>query len=280
MTLINYCEQNQIKHWRSIDSHHIRNFVVLQKHAKLSSKSIQRRLSAVRSFYRFLLKENVVKHNPANDIPAPKATKRLPKTLDVDEISQLLNHSEDALLEVRDKAMIELFYSSGLRLSELTGLNLIDIDLKDQTLRVTGKGNKTRVVPIGRHARDALKRWLKNRPNLAKSDETALFVSSRGTRIHVRSVQSRLKLWASKQTLNQSLHPHMLRHSFASHILESSGDLRAIQELLGHSDISTTQIYTHLDFQHLANVYDKTHPRAKKRRKAATDKLDNDKRQR
>ena len=265
--LLTFCEHTGVTHWQTINSHHIRNFVVLQKNAKLSSKSIQRRLSAVRSFYRFLLKENVVKNNPASDIPAPKASKRLPKTLDVDEISQLLNQPGEDLLGIRDKTMMEVFYSSGLRLSELVNLNLGDFDLNDRTVRVTGKGNKMRIAPLGRHACDALNDWLKVRANLANKDETALFVSARGTRIHVRSVQARLKLWAKKHLLNQHLHPHMLRHSFASHLLESSGDLRAIQELLGHSDISTTQIYTHLDFQHLANVYDKAHPRAKKRGK-------------
>ena len=264
--LIQYCDVHDITQWQDVDAHHIRSFVIHQKNKKQSGKSIQRRLSSIRCFYRFLLKKNIVKYNPANDIPAPKTEKHLPKALDVDEMQQLFSHKSESILDIRDQAIMEIFYSSGLRLSELVSLNLHDIDLNDKTLTVTGKGNKTRICPIGRYACDALKSWLEKRNAIAKEDETALFVSKRGDRLQHRSIQTRLKAWAMRQQLNQSLHPHMLRHSFASHILESSGDLRAVQELLGHADISTTQIYTHLDFQHLANVYDKTHPRAKKKR--------------
>jgi len=273
--LLAFCESQSITQWRTLNAHNIRAFVVKQNHAKLSGKSIQRNLSSIRSFYNYLVKENHVKRNPANDIPSPKTAKPLPKTLDVDEVKQLLTgnssgNSDDSgnnnsVLAIRDAAMLEVFYSSGLRLSELTGLNLVDIDINDNTLRVTGKGNKTRITPIGRYAREALKLWLKKRVLLANKTETAVFVSKLGKRIHPRSVQARIKKWAVTQNMKQSLHPHMLRHSFASHILESSGDLRAVQELLGHADISSTQIYTHLDFQHLANVYDNAHPRARKR---------------
>ncbi len=265
--LLKFCEAQSLTHWHKLTAHDIRAFIVKQKHAQLSGKSIQRMLSAVRSFYNFLIKEHVVRHNPAHDTPAPKTPKRLPTTLDVDETEQLFTHHDNSALAIRDAAILEVFYSSGLRLSELTGLNLSDIDLNDKTLRVTGKGGKTRITPIGRHARDALTRWLKNRADLANDDESAVFVSQRGSRIHPRTVQARVKKWATVQGSRQALHPHMLRHSFASHILESSSDLRAVQELLGHADISTTQIYTHLDFQHLASVYDRAHPRAKKRNK-------------
>ncbi len=262
--LVKFCEAQSLTHWHKLTAHDIRAFVVKQNHAQLSGKSIQRMLSAIRSFYNFLIKEHDVRHNPAHDTPAPKTPKRLPTTLDVDETTQLLTYHDDSVLAIRDAAILEVFYSCGLRLSELTGLNLTDIDLDDKTLRVTGKGGKTRITPIGHHAREALTHWLKNRASLANSDESAVFVSQRGSRMHPRTIQSRVKKWATTQGSHQSLHPHMLRHSFASHILESSGDLRAVQELLGHADISTTQIYTHLDFQHLANVYDRTHPRAKK----------------
>lgn len=265
--LVTFCTAQSIQHWQEVTPHHLRAFVVAQHQDKLGSKSIQRRLSAVRAFFKFLLKEHIVKINPANDIAAPKAAKRLPKTLDVDETQQLLNIDTANFIDIRDSAIMEVFYSCGLRLSELIGLNLTDIDLRDQTLRVTGKGNKTRIVPVGRQACDALTRWLACRSALTHADEHAVFLSQRGTRISPRTIQARMKDWALKQGLHQSLHPHMLRHSFATHLLESSGDLRAVQELLGHADIGTTQIYTHLDFQHLAQVYDKAHPRARKKGK-------------
>ena len=264
---LEFCNQQRIEHWRDVTPHHIRHFVITQHNAKLSGKSIQRRLSAIRSFYTSLIKKHLVKINPANDIATPKTAKKLPKSLDVDEVTQLLNIHDDSTLSVRDAAIMEVFYSSGLRLSELTNLNLVDIDFDDHTLRVTGKGKKTRVVPVGKQAREALSNWLKVRATLVKDTEQAVFISKKGKRLHPRTIQQRVKLWAQRQALSQSLHPHMLRHSFASHVLESSSDLRAVQELLGHSDISTTQIYTHLDFQHLASVYDKAHPRAKKQEK-------------
>jgi integrase/recombinase XerC len=189
----------------------------------------------------------------------------LPGTLDADQVAELLKTTEGDALALRDRAMLELFYSSGLRLAELIGLDLVDLDFADQTVRVTGKGNKTRILPVGRHALEAVRNWLPVRIGLAKPDETALFVSQRGRRIAARSVQQRVAGWARRRGSARHLHPHLLRHSFASHLLESSGDLRAVQELLGHSSISTTQVYTHLNFQHLAETYDKAHPRARRR---------------
>jgi integrase/recombinase XerC len=201
-------------------------------------------------------------------VQAPKASKRLPETIDADLMARLLEFRADTSLSVRDKAIMELFYSSGLRLAELVGLNLEHLHLKDRTVRVLGKGRKERVVPVGRYAAEAVARWLKERPALATAGEVALFVSKRGNRIGVRVVQKLVETWARRQGLGRHVHPHMFRHSFASHLLESSQDLRAVQELLGHANMSTTQIYTHLDFQHLAKIYDAAHPRA--RRKART----------
>ena len=248
------------------DSLHVRNWVAGLHRQGIGGKTLQRKLSSLRSFYQFLIRNHQLKNNPAVDIRAPKSARTLPDTLDVDSLSQLLDIPPDSILAIRDKAIMELFYSSGLRLSELTNLDLDSIDLTENSLRALGKGNKTRVLPIGRKASDAIQMWLGKQEILAKIDETALFVSNRGKRISQRSVQQRLNFWRKKQGLEQHLHPHKLRHSFASHILESSGDLRAVQELLGHADIGTTQIYTHLDFQHLAKVYDKAHPRARKKK--------------
>jgi integrase/recombinase XerC len=208
----------------------------------------------------------LAKVSPAVGVRAPKTPRKLPVTLEADQLCQLLDQPQDDLLAIRDAAMVELFYSSGLRLAELVAVNLGDIDGADAALSVTGKGAKTRRVPVGAKAREAVERWLRVRANLAAEGERALFVSSRGGRIHPRTVQARLAQWARERGATRGLHPHLLRHSFASHLLESSGDLRAVQELLGHADISTTQIYTHLDFQHLAQVYDQAHPRAKKKR--------------
>ncbi|RRJ82953.1 tyrosine recombinase XerC [Aestuariirhabdus litorea] len=258
--------RQRLDHWQQLDSHHIRRFVAACHQQGLGGKSLQRRLSAVRSYFRFLNREQRLTTNPAAGIRAPKSERRLPHTLDVDQMHQLLAIDDNDPLAVRDHSIMELFYSSGLRLSELVGLDLDAIDLKAGQLVATGKGNKSRQLPIGRLALSALERWLKVRPQLASADCPALFVSSRGQRISQRQVQTRLKQWGIKQQLPDNLHPHKLRHSFASHLLESSGDLRAVQELLGHSDISTTQIYTHLDFQHLADTYDKAHPRAQRRK--------------
>lgn len=256
--------------FKGIQSHHIRQFVAHRHRAGASGKSLQRGLSAIRMFYQYLLRTGASKSNPALGVATPKTPKKLPKTLDTDQVNQLLNGNQGKWHELRDHAILELFYSSGLRLSELSEASLDRLDRNDGTIRVIGKGSKARVVPVGRAALNAIDRWLAVRTDLPKSKQTiadpeALFLSEQGKRLSQRSIQLRVKKWALAKGLPGNLHPHMLRHSFASHMLESSQDLRAVQEMLGHSDISTTQIYTHLDFQHLANVYDKAHPRAHKK---------------
>ncbi len=265
--LADWADEADIAGWRDLDSEHVRTWSAASFRRGMSSRSIQRRLSAARSFFRYLLREKHVKHNPVHSVSAPKASKRLPGNLDADRIARLMEIPGDGPLVVRDRAILELFYSSGLRLAELTDLNLGDVDIADRTVRVTGKGNKDRVVPVGRKAIDALRAWFGRRAELADGDEQALFVSRRGTRLSRRAVQARLKHWAKQQGIDTRVYPHLLRHSFATHLLESSHDLRGVQELLGHANISTTQVYTHLDFQHLAQIYDKTHPRAKAKSK-------------
>ena len=259
-----FCEREGVERWRDVDGRLLRGFVAGRHRGGIGGRSLQRNLSAVRAFYRFLIRSGAAKQNPAQGVITPRTPRRLPATLDVDQTAALVSVAGEGALAVRDRAMLELMYSSGLRLSELTGLNLDGMDFQDATVRVLGKGRKSRVVPVGRYAIAAVKAWLAIRPSMAAEDEPALFVSGRGTRIAPRSVQMRLRHWALKNGLQTRVHPHMLRHSFATHLLESSGDLRAVQELLGHADISTTQVYTHLDFQHLAKVYDAAHPRAKK----------------
>lgn len=261
-----YCAKQGVDAWSRVDSQHVRTFAAAEFRRQQSPRSIQRRLSAIRSFCNFLIREHVITANPALEVQAPKAKKRLPATLDVDQMTRLLSFRTDEQLGLRDKAMMELFYSSGLRLSELTGLDLADIDLRDQTVRVVGKGNKTRIVPIGRYAVEALQRWLRERTTVAVIGETAVFVAHTGARLGPRAVQLRIRDWAQRQGLGVHVHPHMFRHSFATHLLESSQDLRGVQELLGHANISTTQVYTHLDFQHLAKIYDAAHPRARRKR--------------
>jgi len=245
--------------------HQIRRFVAQLHGRGLDGRSIARMLSAWRGLYRFLVRDQGFNSNPCLGIRAPRVARRLPQAQSPDEAARLMHVDEDGMLALRDKAMFELFYSSGLRLSELTGLALGDIDAEDATVRVTGKGGKTRVVPVGRPALAAIDAWLAQRALLARGNETALFLGQGGTRLGARAVQLRFKLWAAKLGLDASLHPHMLRHSFASHVLQSSGDLRAVQEMLGHASISTTQVYTRLDFQHLAKVYDAAHPRARRK---------------
>lgn len=254
-----------ITDWLAVNAHHVRSLVAARHRAGINGRSLQRLLSALRSFYRYLLREGEVSANPAVGIRAPKSARRLPKTLDVDQTARLLDWDSNDPLAIRDHAIMELLYSSGLRLSELLDLQLGDLDLKEATVRVVGKGRKTRVAPVGRQARMALAAWLRVR-NAMSTDELALFLSQRGQRLSPRTVQQRLQRWGRNRGLPGRLHPHMLRHSCASHVLESSSDLRAVQELLGHADIATTQIYTHLDFQHLAKVYDAAHPRARKRK--------------
>ncbi len=261
-----YCEKNGITEWPRVDSQHVRTFAASEFRRGQSARTIQRRLSALRSFFNFLLRESVLRSNPAVGVQAPKAPKRLPQTVDADQMAQLLTFRTDDELSVRDKAIMELFYSSGLRLSELVDLDIRDVDLRDRTVRVTGKGGKTRMLPVGRFAVQALTTWLYERRALASPDEEAMFVSQRGGRLRQRAIQVRIERWAKQQGLGVHMHPHMFRHSFATHLLESSQDLRAVQELLGHANISTTQVYTHLDFQHLAKIYDQAHPRARRKR--------------
>jgi integrase/recombinase XerC len=263
--LARYCASQGLEEWSAIDSQHVRTFAARSHAGGLAPRSIQRRLSAARSFFNFLVRERVLKSNPAVEIRAPKAGKRLPQTLDADRMARLLQIPAGDALTTRDLAMMELLYSSGLRLAELIGLDLTALDLADRTVRVLGKGSKARILPVGRKAIDALHAWLKVRGNLAKPGETACFVGRNGRRLSPRAVQVRVAYWARRQGLGQHVHPHLFRHSFASHLLESSGELRGVQELLGHADISTTQIYTHLDFQHLARIYDATHPRARRK---------------
>ena len=245
--------------------HHIRRFIA-QLHGKgLGGRSLARMLSAWRGFYTYLMRDHGHTDNPCVGLRAPKSPKTLPQALSPDEAARLVDIPADTPDELRDKAMFELFYSSGLRLAELVNLDPEQVDLSDGEVRVTGKGSKTRIVPLGRHAITALQAWLAVRDRLAKPDEAALFVGARGSRITPRVVQLRMKQWGIRQGLNSNVHPHLLRHSFATHVLQSSGDLRAVQEMLGHASISTTQVYTHLDFQYLSKIYDAAHPRAKKK---------------
>jgi len=245
--------------------HQIRRFVAQLHGRGLGGKTLARMLSAWRGFYAYLARDHGYTHNPCAGLRAPKSPKILPHALSPDEAAHLMEVPADDALAVRDRAMFELFYSSGLRLSELTGLPLAQLDLAAGIVRVTGKGGKTRAVPVGRHAIEAARNWLALREKLARPDEDALFVGRNGARLTPRAVQYRVKNWAVKLGISANVHPHVLRHSFASHVLQSSGDLRAVQEMLGHANISTTQVYTHLDFQHLAKVYDAAHPRAKKK---------------
>ena len=243
----------------------IRRFVAQLHGRGLGGRSLARLLSAWRGFYTYLARDHGFFRNPCTGVRAPKSPRNLPKALSPDEATRLVSIVGDDPFTVRDRAIFELFYSSGLRLSELTALKPADISFSDATVRVTGKGNKTRVVPVGSHALKAIRTWMETRKTLAKPGELALFINQRGSAISPRVVQNRLKAWGIKQGLPGHVHPHMLRHSFASHVLQSSGDLRAVQEMLGHASISTTQVYTHLDFQYLAKVYDEAHPRAKRK---------------
>lgn len=263
--LARYCEAQGITELARLDPQHVRLFAARSHAAGLAPRSVQRRLSAVRSFCHFLMREGVITSNPAADIRAPKAGKRLPKTLDADQVAQVLNIQAHDPLAIRDKALMELAYSSGLRLGEIVGLDLPDLDFGDRTVRVLGKGSKARIVPMGRPAIAALKQWVAARTALAATGETAVFVGRNGRRLGGRAIQARVAMWARRQGLPMGVHPHLFRHSFATHLLESSRDLRGVQELLGHSNISTTQVYTHLDFKHLALIYDSAHPRARRK---------------
>jgi integrase/recombinase XerC len=245
---------------------HIRRFIAALHGKGQTGKSIARRLSAWRGFYDFLARRHGFGANPCVGLRPPKSPKSLPQALSPEQAARLVQIEEDSAIALRDRAICELFYSSGLRLAELVGLDVEGLDLADATVTVTGKGSKTRIVPIGSYAIEAIKTWIEQRKLIARPDQHALFVSNRGMRLTPRAVQYRIKFWALKQGVAGDIHPHTLRHSFATHVLQSSGDLRAVQEMLGHANISTTQVYTHLDFQHLAKVYDATHPRAKKQK--------------
>ncbi|WP_028695603.1 tyrosine recombinase XerC [Pseudomonas cremoricolorata] len=261
--VVDFCARQGLNSWADLHIQHLRQMVARLHHDGQSSTSLARLLSAVRGLYRYLNREGLCQHDPAAGLAPPKGERRLPKTLDTDRALQLLDGGvDDTFIARRDHAILELFYSSGLRLSELVNLDRAHLDLGAGLVQVLGKGNKTRILPVGRKAREALQAWLQQRGLGAPSDD-ALFISRQGIRLGPRAIQQRLKL-AGQRELGQHLHPHMLRHSFASHVLESSQDLRAVQEMLGHADIGTTQIYTHLDFQHLASVYDSAHPRAKR----------------
>jgi integrase/recombinase XerC len=264
-SLIDYCNAQGLMAWTQVDAQHMRMFAAREHRQGLAPRSIQRRLSACRGLFRYLLREGELRHDPTGDVQAPKARKRLPTPLDADSMARLLEFRSDDRLGIRDKAIMELLYSSGLRLAELLGLDLADVDLRDRTVRVTGKGRKTRIVPVGRQAITALQGWFAERATFAAVGEQAVFVGVNGSRLGPRIVQRRIARWARLQGLPEHVHPHMFRHSFASHLLESSQDLRAVQELLGHANISTTQVYTHLDFQHLARIYDAAHPRARRK---------------
>lgn len=250
-----------------LQSTNIRRYIASLHGKGLGGKSIARMLSSWRGFFDFLVQRHHYSNNPVIGLRAPKSAKSLPKALSIEQTIQLVDIKENDTLSVRDHAILELFYSSGLRLSEVVNLNVDQLDFSEGTVTVTGKGNKTRIVPLGNHAATAIQTWLKLRPILLINnlDEKAMFISKQGKRISARNIQYRLQAWSIKQGVNSSVHPHMLRHSFASHVLQSSGDLRAVQEMLGHANISTTQVYTHLDYQHLTKVYDTAHPRAKKK---------------
>ncbi len=257
-----WADKQDIRDLTQLQTEPLRSFIASEHRRGLSAKSLQRRLSACRSYYQWLLKHARIKANPAASLRAPKASRKLPQVLDADEAARLMEVPTDVPLGLRDRALLELFYSSGLRLSELCALRWRDLDLGGGLVTVLGKGNKQRSVPVGSHARNALAAWL---GATGAADDAPVFPGRHGAPISQRAVQLRIKQLAQRQGMFKHVHPHMLRHSFASHVLESSGDLRGVQELLGHADIATTQIYTHLDFQHLAKVYDAAHPRAKRK---------------
>jgi integrase/recombinase XerC len=260
--LLDWMEAQGVAAFDALDPHRLRGFVAAQHRAGLSPKSLQRLLSSCRSLFRQLTREGTLAHDPAAGVRGPKVHRKLPEVLDVDEAASLVEGSGDGALAARDRAMLELFYSSGLRLSELTGLRWGDLNLDEGEVRVLGKGRKTRLLPVGRHAIAALRALGEAE---GRAPESPVFRGRHGAPISPRTVQARMKTLALQHGFAKRVHPHLLRHTFASHMLESSGDLRAVQELLGHADIATTQIYTHLDFQHLAKVYDAAHPRARRK---------------
>lgn len=260
--LLDSCDAQEITAPIDVQTFHIRENLNVLRRQKLAAKSLHRWLSSLRSFFAYCRKKELMKHNPLDGISAPKAERPLPKTLDTDQAGRFMQIEGDDFCSVRDRAIIELLYGCGMRLAELAGLNLDDVDMQNGYVRVMGKGKKTRQLPLGRYAHDSLQKWFTMRSTVDTQALPAVFLSQRGTRLSHRGIQQRLHHHSIGTGMDKPVHPHMLRHSFASHILESSGDLRGVQELLGHADISTTQIYTHLDFQHLAKVYDAAHPRA------------------
>lgn len=262
-------QETPISNWQDLTRQHLRHYLVYRHQQGLSPRSLQRQLSCVRAFLFFLQQQHLITDNPADGLKAPKTGQLLPKPVDIDQLQHALDHADDGQTEteLRDKAILELFYACGLRLAELVSMDLAQLDFQQQQVRVLGKGNKERLVPFGQKASLALQAWLKVRPNWLKDlDDRALFLGVRGKRINRATVQQTLARIGQEQGLSDRLHPHRLRHSFASHLLESSGDLRGVQELLGHADISSTQIYTRLDYQHLAQVYDQAHPRARRKK--------------
>ncbi|MEZ8722139.1 tyrosine recombinase XerC [Vibrio pomeroyi] len=256
-----------LKDWGQVDAAWVRQLASKGMREGMKASSIATRLSSLRSFFDFLVLRGEMTANPAKGVSAPRKQRPLPKNLDVDEVGQLLDVNEDDPLSIRDRAMMEVMYGAGLRLAELVGINLKDVLGRQGEIRVIGKGDKERKAPFSGLAKEWVDKWLKVRGELASPGETALFVSKLGTRISHRSVQKRMEEWGKKQAVASHISPHKLRHSFATHLLESSQNLRAVQELLGHENISTTQVYTHLDFQHLAQAYDQAHPRARKKNK-------------
>ncbi len=263
-SLNDYLEHHGVSSWCEVQTVLAKGFTSESYRRGLSSNSIARMLSAARTFFRYLMREQHVQGNPFDGVSAPKAVRKLPTILTVEQVIKLIKIPGDDVLAVRDRAILELFYSSGIRLQELVGLNLTDVDLREGLMRVLGKGSKTRIIPIGTYAVHALQDWLTKRDKWAAADEIAFFVTQRGTRPTTRSIQQRVEIRAIQQDMPMKVYPHMLRHSFATHVLESSGDIRAVQEFLGHANLSTTQIYTHLDFGHLSKEYDRAHPRAKR----------------
>ena len=260
-----FCRRQSLDTWAGVDVAAVRMFITEQHRKGKSGKTLARFLSSLRAFFRYQVDNGQRKDNPAREVKAPKSPRKLPRTLDVDQTISLLDGKPESFIELRDTAMWELMYSSGLRVSELVEVTLAQLDLNAGEVRVIGKGDKERVVPVGKPAISAVKAWIKARTSVTDSDQGSVFVTKQGKGLTSRTVQKRLKAWALKRGVDFNVYPHMLRHSFATHLLESSGDLRAVQELLGHSNISTTQVYTHLDFQHLAKVYDAAHPRAKRK---------------
>ncbi|MGH8161564.1 MAG: tyrosine recombinase XerC [Gammaproteobacteria bacterium] len=264
-----WCDGHGFEEWQTLDGPALSRFLADEHRSGLAATSLARMLAAIRAFVRWGRKRGIFERDPAAGVHAPKLRRRLPATLDVDEAARLVTvETRDDPLALRDRALLELLYSSGLRLAEISALDVGDLDLGEGLVRVTGKGSKTRVVPVGSQARTALRSWLKARIALAAPEAKAVFISRRGTRLAHRSIEARVALWGRRRGLDRRVYPHLLRHAFATHVLESSGDLRAVQELLGHASLATTQVYTHLDFQHLARTYDEAHPRARKKRTA------------